>query len=146
MVCSMIQSVAYIHSLGFVHGDVKPSNWLVDRATNRPLLCDFETAKDRGLGGVTGAVTAGATSTAASPLLTRGFAAPEVLQNPHIPKSRTSDVYSLGLSIKYLLDVVICHDEEMGESSLRNLVKEMTKENPHERITALEAQQSDVFK
>ena len=41
----MFRSLAYIHSLGICHRDIKPQNILVDTQTHRVVMCDFGSAK-----------------------------------------------------------------------------------------------------
>ena len=41
----MFRSLAYIHSLGICHRDIKPQNLLVDPARGILKLCDFGSAK-----------------------------------------------------------------------------------------------------
>ena len=41
----MFRSLAYVHSLGICHRDIKPQNLLVDPATHVLKLCDFGSAK-----------------------------------------------------------------------------------------------------
>ncbi|KAI9331877.1 kinase-like domain-containing protein [Obelidium mucronatum] len=41
----VLRSLAYIHSLGICHRDIKPQNLLVDPATGIVKLCDFGSAK-----------------------------------------------------------------------------------------------------
>jgi len=44
-VYQMCRSLAYLHSVGICHRDIKPQNLLVDSATHVLKLCDFGSAK-----------------------------------------------------------------------------------------------------
>ncbi len=41
----MLRSLAYIHSIGICHRDIKPQNILVDPESHIVKLCDFGSAK-----------------------------------------------------------------------------------------------------
>ena len=120
------------------------------RPRQRPTEIDFETAKDRGPGGVT---ATRARTTAGVDALTRGFAAPELLDNPEGPKSRASDMFALGVSITHLhgiMDVSLQQqhiplDKGANLTPLWALVDEMCRNEPADRTTAQIAQQSPVF-
>jgi serine/threonine-protein kinase len=81
MLLPILDAVEHAHSLGVVHGDLKPSNILL--AGDRPKVGDFGVA--RMLGQQTGATI---------PLATPAYAAPEVLA--HARPTPASDVFSLG--------------------------------------------------
>ncbi|KAI8868350.1 kinase-like protein [Ramicandelaber brevisporus] len=93
-------AVAALHTLGFVHSDIKPHNVLVARdGTLR--LSDLSSA--------TATAPAGATATAAaasdgsapyrSPAVgTAAYSAPELLQLPPRPATPAADIYSLGVT------------------------------------------------
>jgi hypothetical protein len=116
---------------------LKPSNWLFDEENKVPLLCDFETASDRGVGGLT---QTRARTTAGQDLQTRGYAAPERERDPSRPKSRASDMYGLGMSIRFLVDVASSQDRR-----LRAVADDMTREEPSDRISAQAAQIALAF-
>ncbi|EDW99216.1 putative glycogen synthase kinase-3 homolog [Drosophila yakuba] len=46
----LLRSMAYLHSLGFCHRDIKPQNMLLDSETGVLKLCDFGSAKQLILG------------------------------------------------------------------------------------------------
>jgi len=41
----LCRSLAYVHSLGICHRDIKPQNLLIHPETNELKLCDFGSAK-----------------------------------------------------------------------------------------------------
>lgn len=84
----VVDAVAVLHAGRVVHGDLKPSNVLVDRR-GRPVVVDFGLAS-RG-GGVRG-----------RPFGTPGFAAPEQLEREGRVEA-ASDVFALGAMLYLLL-------------------------------------------
>ena len=89
--------------------------------------------------------TACAQSTVGLPLQTRGYVAPELQADPQRPKSRASDVYALGLSIDHLLSCLIGCVSDTEVLPLKSLVADMIRNEPADRTSALEAEQSAVF-
>ena len=85
-----LQALAYLHSSGVVHGDVKPSNLLVDRRGN-VKLGDFGLA--RRVKSDQGSLVKGTTRYMAPELISQQFGA----VGPH------SDLYSLGFSAYELM-------------------------------------------
>lgn len=79
-------ALAAAHDVGIVHGDVKPSNVLMD-PDRSALLCDFGISQTQSL-----AITAGQTFS-----VTVLYAAPEVLEGARA--SVQADIYSLGLTL-----------------------------------------------
>lgn len=84
-VCRALQ---YIHSRGIVHGDVKPSNIIVDMTTMQARLVDF---------GIARAVSMpGETKVAGTP----AYMPPEVIRGE--PADARSDLYSLGATLYHV--------------------------------------------
>jgi len=81
LVSGLVEGLEYIHSQGYVHGNLKPSNIFMD-ATRRPLLADF------GVPQVTGATP--------SP-----YMAPEQTRGGIV--DRRADVYALGVLLFEML-------------------------------------------
>lgn len=80
-----LHALKFMHAHGIVHGDVKPSNLLVDR-NQRVKLGDFGIA--RRLQGDDGSVVKGTTK----------YMAPEVVSDQFGPVGPHSDLYSLGFT------------------------------------------------
>ena len=92
----LLMALGALHQAGFVHGDLKPSNVIVDR-TGHLFLCDFGLAGSRQLGGdqQVGARSRGGSLYYAAPELLLGAAA-----------SPASDLFAVG---------VIAHELLLGE-------------------------------
>ena len=87
----LVLVVAYVHSQNVMHGDLKPSNFLMD-SEDRPCLTDFETSQcldAQSLNSRRTTMVVGAT---------QGFMPPEF---PHLTPA--SDIYSLGCICDHLL-------------------------------------------
>lgn len=79
-------ALAYAHSRGVVHRDVKPDNILVERATGRALITDFGIARSTAADGLT---------RAGEVIGTPQFMSPEQAAGEHL--DGRSDLYSLGV-------------------------------------------------
>jgi serine/threonine protein kinase len=90
----LFDAVAYAHRNLLVHGDIKPSNVLVNTAGEIKLL-DFGTAKRLAEAGGAEPDTAGARA------MTLAFASPEQVRGE--PVTTASDVYALGVLLYELL-------------------------------------------
>lgn len=85
-----LQALKFLHSNGVIHGDIKPSNLLIDKR-GRIKLGDFGMA--RRAGNEEGSLLKGTTK----------YMAPEVVSDQFGPVGPHSDLYSLGFSIYELL-------------------------------------------
>ncbi|EAX89800.1 CAMK family protein kinase [Trichomonas vaginalis G3] len=86
----IIMAVKACHSYGFTHGDIKPSNFLVD-SYGRIKICDFGLAKKR----VADEISTGFAGTLA-------FLPPEVIKmQPY--DAFAADIWSLGVTLYYVL-------------------------------------------
>lgn len=89
MVCCL-NALRFLHSRGVIHGDVKPSNMLVD-SQNRVKLGDFGLA--RRVSDEQGSMLKGTTK----------YMAPEVVSDQFGPVGPASDIYALGFSAYELM-------------------------------------------
>ena len=116
LVAAVVQTVSalgLLHEAGLRHGDVKPSNVLVD-GRGRATLIDLGCARPIGVessGTVSG---------------TPGYIAPELLSSG--PVDGRADLFSLGVVLRTVLDG---HDELPLQ--VRRLVERMTSPSPAER-------------
>jgi eukaryotic-like serine/threonine-protein kinase len=104
-------ALAYSHSLGVVHRDVKPSNLLVDQQGMLRIV-DFGLAKP--IGGNDGIANDGESTASNAFLGTVAYAAPEQLQ-PHNDVDHRADVYSLGCVLYFLLTGRALHSGSLTE-------------------------------
>jgi len=92
MICGVASAVAYLHSLGIIHGDLKAGNILLDTSRGlKPVLCDFGLTKKETQ--ATWAALKGAGSLR--------WASPERLEGR--PKTTSSDVYAFGITVAEIL-------------------------------------------
>ncbi|KAG8862457.1 hypothetical protein FRB96_001528 [Tulasnella sp. 330] len=94
VICGIVSGVAYLHSLGIVHGDLKAKNVLLNVDLS-PLLCDFGLTKV-----LDGEYSA--TSSAMKGAGTTRWMGPELLLHDGV-KTRMSDIYAFGMSIFEIL-------------------------------------------
>ncbi len=86
----LCEGLRYAHGKGALHGDLKPSNVLVD-ASGRPVLLDF---------GLSSLAVRSHGSAARPMAMTPGYSAPEVATQG---RSVASDIYALGVMLRVLL-------------------------------------------
>jgi tRNA A-37 threonylcarbamoyl transferase component Bud32 len=89
---ALCQALTAVHRAGFVHRDVKARNVMRERDTGRIVLMDFGTGRE-----IEDELASRALGIAGTAI----YMAPEVLANQ--PASHSSDVYSLGVLLYYVL-------------------------------------------
>jgi len=121
------------HQRLVVHGDIKPSNVLVDRE-GRVKLCDFGVARLLD-------VDETAATRSAVRALTPRYASPEQIRGEQV--TTASDVYSLGALLYELLSSVAAHDATAKSTAeLERVVCEQTPLRPS--VAALQADDEHV--
>ena len=125
------------HGVGLIHRDIKPSNLMLTRQHGEPLVkvIDFGLAKAITLEGHTdsasdtGSSGGALTRTSGGFVGTPFFASPEQLEN--LPLDTRSDIYSLGITLWYLLTGT----PPFNATSLARVVSEhLSKPPPFERL------------
>ncbi len=138
MLRQIAEAVAYAHSLGVLHLDLKPGNVLIDE-DGHPLIADFglarriEAATDDGF-------VAG----------TPGYMAPEQAIAGH-PLNETTDVWGLGAILHELLNSLPPHDDEdedqllaAAPADLRAICRKCLAHAPRQRYASARALADDL--
>ncbi len=118
-----LDALYYVHRLGIIHGDIKPSNIIVQPKQHNIFVVDC------------GLSTIKPTSTSKPQGYTKVFSAPEVFQGkPPLPES---DLYSLGLTMIYAWggDPVTHSHPTYVPMPMQEFVNELIKGNPLERAS-----------
>ncbi|WP_376694637.1 protein kinase domain-containing protein [Wenzhouxiangella sp. EGI_FJ10305] len=119
----LCRAVHHAHRRGLIHGDIKPTNVLVDDR-GRPRLVDFGISRIRGTG------------FGSSYGLTPDYASPE--QRRREALTTASDIWQLG---RLLEDLV---GNEPVPADLRSVVARATAESPEDRYASAEAMGTDI--
>ncbi|KAI8985061.1 kinase-like domain-containing protein [Pilobolus umbonatus] len=104
----LMRSLAYIHSLGICHRDIKPQNLLIDPSTGILKLCDFGSAKSLHAG-----------EPNVSYICSRYYRAPELIFGA-TNYTCSIDIWSTGCVMAELL---LCQPLFPGESAIDQLVE-----------------------
>ena len=128
----ILSGLLYLHSNFVFHRDIKPDNILIDNENNIKIT-DF---------GFTAYFLEGdpILSTNNTRVGTKAYAAPEVQK--HEPYNYKCDIYSLGLTIWYLMNFELPPNQKninFYNKNLVDLVKSMIRDSPIERPTAEQA-------
>jgi len=130
-VLDIVEGLDICHAYDIVHGNLKPSNILLDEYY-RALLSDFNM---------------GHMSPEVPSSIQRHWLAPELL-NHSAPFTKASDIYSLGLVIYFIFNDGIRYDVDHAEcidyiekdwpENIRTILLHCLKENPKDRWTVKE--------
>ena len=125
----LVSAVVYLHGRGVVHGDIKPSNVMVN-GVDRVKLLDFGAARRLDPGGRP------QESTFTRAMMTSGWASPEQMAGGAC--TPRSDIYSLGLMLRMALA------DYPEDADLCAIAEQATRQEPEERYGSALAMLDDV--
>ena len=139
MLQRLLMGLAFVHSMGVVHCDVKPANVLMDDDASengnggglRPRLGDFELSLD-GEAAVMSTLAAGVRGTP-------GYMAPELESSSAARPSQASDVYSAGCLLRWVVASVsggADREPLVGLENVLALADRMCVDDPAQRPLA----------
>ena len=123
LVAKLCRAVHHAHRRGLIHGDIKPSNVLVD-GRGEPRLVDFGISRMKG-GGL-----------GSSYGLTPDYASPE--QRAGDPLTTASDIWQLGHLLTDLLA------DEVVATDLQSIIARATARSPDQRYASASAMATDI--
>ncbi|MEM9948368.1 MAG: protein kinase [Cyanobacteria bacterium P01_D01_bin.36] len=103
MLMDLLDVIAFIHSEGIVHRDIKPDNIILRRSNNQPVLIDFGAVKET----MNTALNSANHNTRSIVVGTPGYMPSEQLSGRPV---FASDLYSLGMSAIYMLIGKLPHE------------------------------------
>ncbi|MFE7620270.1 tetratricopeptide repeat protein [Streptomyces sp. NPDC057496] len=116
--CQILEALAHLHGMGFLYGDMKPSN----------VVHQHDGVKVIDLGGVRAIG-----STEPPPVITPRYAAPEMVSGS--PLTVAHDIHTVGATLAELADWAVGDDVPgLGTSSFRLVVERATDPDPERRF------------
>src|SRR5205085_11814734 len=88
-----------IHRRGHLHRDIHPGNIILRKVNNEPVLIDFGAVKQI----VTSTIRGSGKADLSTIIGVRGYRPPEQEDDANHPVSASSDLYSLGITLTFLL-------------------------------------------
>jgi len=132
----LMNGLTHIHSIGQIHRDIKPQNILrfhsADNSTFIYAISDFGLVANRDVENTT-------TLTSVTTIMgTQAYMSPECYLDAR-NASFQSDIYSLGVVLKFIFDgeVGIPYSERTSSSLLNDIIRKCTKRNPNERYDSV---------